>query len=300
MQVYIDADDVAGCYFEISENVQEAGWALMQWEAWDEDNPVSLPGNGSSEHEGAEAIEVVRVDLDLNNGIILTDGLNTAKDIITDGNLGIGINSPAERLHVNGSIRGNISGGALRIQTESGYTDIGSKNQNWSHFYTNRAKYYFDKRIHINEGIVSSFDEDLQLQTQGITRLSIELASGNVIVEEGVSAGEVKVLATPGSFQIMSLKDYNLMSLDQLSAYINQNGHLPNIPTAKEVEATGQDLGLIQQKLLEKIEELTLYTIAQEVRIKSLGNTNDALSRELEAIKKQQKEILQLLRNNDK
>ena len=44
------------------------------------------------------------------------------------------------------------------------------------------------------------------------------------------------------------------MSLDQLSAYINQNGHLPNIPTAKEVEATGQDLGLIQQKLLEKIE----------------------------------------------
>ena len=94
LQVYIDADDVAGCYFEISENVQEAGWALMQWEAWDEDNPVSLPGNGSSEHEGAEAIEVVRVDLDLNNGIILTDGLNTAKDIITDGNLGIGINSP--------------------------------------------------------------------------------------------------------------------------------------------------------------------------------------------------------------
>ena len=55
------------------------------------------PGNGSSEHEGAEAIEVVRVDLDLNNGIILIDGLNTAKDIITDGNLGIGINSPQQR-----------------------------------------------------------------------------------------------------------------------------------------------------------------------------------------------------------
>ena len=202
---------------------------------------------------------------------------------------------------MNGSIRGNISGGALRIQTESGYTDIGSKNQNWSHFYTNRAKYYFDKRIHINEGIVSSFDEDLQLQTQGITRLSIELASGNVIVEEGVSAGEVKVLATPGSFpDYVFKKDYNLMSLDQLSAYINQNGHLPNIPTAKEVEATGQDLGLIQQKLLEKIEELTLYTIAQEVRIKSLGNTNDALSRELEAIKKQQKEILELLKMTKK
>ena len=182
---------------------------------------------------------------------------------------------------MNGSIRGNISGGALRIQTESGYTDIGSKNQNWSHFYTNRAKYYFDKRIHINEGIVSSFDEDLQLQTQGITRLSIELASGNVIVEEGVSAGEVKVLATPVLFpDYVFKKDYNLMSLDQLSAYINQNGHLPNIPTAKEVEATGQDLGLIQQKLLEKIEELTLHLIEQNKRIEKLESALDAAQKE--------------------
>ena len=71
---------------------------------------------------------------------------------------------------------------------------------------------------------------------------------GNALVSGDIESQKVKVTATPGSFpDYVFKKDYKLMTLDQLSAYINQNGHLPNIPTAKEVESNGQDLGLIQK-----------------------------------------------------
>lgn len=58
-------------------------------------------------------------------------------------------------------------------------------------------------------------------------------------------------------------KDYTLMPLDSVEAFVQANGHLPEIPSADEVSKTGIDLGDNQTKLLQKIEELTLYLINQ-------------------------------------
>jgi hypothetical protein len=61
------------------------------------------------------------------------------------------------------------------------------------------------------------------------------------------------------------------MPLDELSEFIKINKHLPNIPSEKEVMEEGSfDLGEINKVLLEKIEELTLYILQQEERIKAL------------------------------
>jgi len=54
--------------------------------------------------------------------------------------------------------------------------------------------------------------------------------------------------------------------------HIKEKGHLINIPSAKEVEKDGVQLGEMNKLLLEKIEELTLYTLQQEKRIKQLEN----------------------------
>jgi hypothetical protein len=59
-------------------------------------------------------------------------------------------------------------------------------------------------------------------------------------------------------------KDYKMLSLKELENYIYTNKHLPNIPPAKEVAADGIELGTMNAKLLEKIEELTLYILQQE------------------------------------
>jgi hypothetical protein len=56
-------------------------------------------------------------------------------------------------------------------------------------------------------------------------------------------------------------RDYELMPLGELEAYIDQNSHLPGVPTAEEVKANGNNLGEMDAILLKKIEELTLYVI---------------------------------------
>lgn len=64
--------------------------------------------------------------------------------------------------------------------------------------------------------------------------------------------------------------DYKLRSLNELEDFIKQYNHLPEIPSAKEVEENGLDLGAMQGKLLLKIEELTLYIIQQQKEIEEL------------------------------
>jgi hypothetical protein len=65
-------------------------------------------------------------------------------------------------------------------------------------------------------------------------------------------------------------KDYQLPSLQELELFIRQNKHLPGIPTATQVAKDGINLAELNSRLLEKIEELTLYIIAQQKRIEKL------------------------------
>ena len=67
--------------------------------------------------------------------------------------------------------------------------------------------------------------------------------------------------------------NYDLPTLPELQKFIKKNHHLPGIPSATEVEKEGIDLGPMQAKLLEKIEELTLYVIGQQKEINELRNT---------------------------
>ncbi|ELR68658.1 hypothetical protein C900_00169 [Fulvivirga imtechensis AK7] len=67
-------------------------------------------------------------------------------------------------------------------------------------------------------------------------------------------------------------ENYNLTPLQDLEIYLKENKHLPGIPDAKTVEEEGVKLGEMNAKLLEKVEELTLYIIELEKRIKSLEN----------------------------
>lgn len=63
---------------------------------------------------------------------------------------------------------------------------------------------------------------------------------------------------------------YDLMSLYELEVFIEEHGKLPGMPTAEEVEENGADLYELTRLLTEKVEELTLYTIAQQKEIEGL------------------------------
>lgn len=93
-------------------------------------------------------------------------------------------------------------------------------------------------------------------------------------VKGKVHTEEVRVdLSVPAPDYVFK-DDYQLLSLSEIQDHINTHGHLPNIPSAKEMETDGVELGRMEMKLLEKIEELTLYILAQEKRINALEEQN--------------------------
>ena len=65
-------------------------------------------------------------------------------------------------------------------------------------------------------------------------------------------------------------KEYKLLKINTLEKYIQANGHLPNVPSASEVVKEGVGMDVMLSKLLEKVEELTLYTIQQQKEIDGL------------------------------
>lgn len=93
-------------------------------------------------------------------------------------------------------------------------------------------------------------------------------------VDGKVLAKEIYVTASNWADYVFD-KNYELKPLAEVEAFINENRHLPNIPSAKDISEQGNNMGDTDRLLLEKIEELTLYIIAQEKRIKELEEKND-------------------------
>lgn len=85
-------------------------------------------------------------------------------------------------------------------------------------------------------------------------------------VEGSIASREVKVMAT-GWADFVFKKDYDLPTLQEVEKQIVEKGHLENIPNEEEVLKNGINLGEMNAKLLQKIEELTLYVIEQNKQI---------------------------------
>ena len=99
------------------------------------------------------------------------------------------------------------------------------------------------------------------------TKLPKERLSVNGVIQ----AKEVKVTTATADWpDYVFDKGYPLIPLDKLDKMIRQVGHLPGLPSAHEVEEKGQYLGQINQQLLKKVEELTLYIIQQNKEMKSM------------------------------
>ena len=117
---------------------------------------------------------------------------------------------------------------------------------------------------------------DIQFQTENITRMSI-FQNGHVGIGTEPTQNRLEVAGTIGACKVVVEQnnwcdyvfedDYKLLPINELEAYINDNKHLPNIPSAKSVDEQGLDLGEMQRMMMEKIEELTLYIITQQKKI---------------------------------
>lgn len=122
-------------------------------------------------------------------------------------------------------------------------------------------------------------DAATKTRIQNTASLTTTALDYQLYVEKGIRAEKVKVDAKGNWPDFVFEENYNLPSLTAVENYINENKHLPNVPSAAEVEQNGVDLGEMDKILLQKVEELTLYVIQQQKQI-------EALQKELEKSKK--------------
>jgi hypothetical protein len=89
-----------------------------------------------------------------------------------------------------------------------------------------------------------------------------------LITDGTIRASEIIVSTTGADFVFAD--DYELRPLSEVKTFIQENKHLPEIKSAQEMQENGVGINELQTQLLQKIEELTLYILQQEDRIKAL------------------------------
>ena len=120
--------------------------------------------------------------------------------------------------------------------------------------------------------IVDRNDGDVSIGDSFATGYKLSVA-GKVICEE------LRVNLQTNWPDYVFTENYKLLPVDDLENFIQDKGHLPNIPSAAEMEESGLDVGETQRLMMEKIEELTLYIIQQQKQIEELKNEINNLKR---------------------
>ena len=128
----------------------------------------------------------------------------------------------------------------------------------------------------------------LSLSAEGGQAVVIDSA-GNLEVPGNVVSTNIPEDATP---DFVFGADYELMPIASLEKYIEKEAHLPGIPSAAEVSASGLNHVEFQLGLLEKVEQLALYTIAQEKRIAELTAENRAMSTRLSKMSERIEQVI--------
>ena len=188
--------------------------------------------------------------------------------VLPGGNVGIGTSIPERKLHIlqdedpNGDqaimiTEPNNSQKILlhladNLNGEYGYLYLGGSTS----LRGNGESSYFDGNVGI-----------------GTTSPDAKLA-----VNGNIHAKEVKVDLI-GWPDYVFKENYDLPTLEEVERYIQEKGHLINIPSAEEVEANGFELGQMNKLLLEKIEELTLYILELDEKLKKTSELNERLEK---------------------
>ena len=153
--------------------------------------------------------------------------------------VGIATSNPQAKFHVNGDAKVGLG------------LEVGDANIADSKLEV-RNDAIFDKRVAIGTDPQNGYD---------------------LAVCGNIRAADVKVHAISDWCDYVFEDDYDLKSLQEVESFIELHKHLPEIPSAVEVETEGINVSEMLQLMMKKIEELTLYTIEQDKRIQELENS---------------------------
>jgi hypothetical protein len=220
-------------------------------------------------------------------------GVESKRMVLTPtGNLGIGVENPDSKLQVNGKIKasemGIVSAGDATLSIER-FTDshggikffeTGDTQAQW--MFPFFRGWESDNLIIRDE----KHYKDVMTFEYGTGRVGIGTSNPTHTLSVNGTIRSKEVIVNTGWSDFVFEDDYKLMPLNELEKFIEENNHLPEIPSAKEVEENGVSLGNMDSKLLQKIEELTLYILKQQKDLDDLVAKNREIEKRLKALLK--------------
>lgn len=214
---------------------------------------------------------------ELSNGYAYLQGVRSAGTaygnlIINQngGNVGIGTIAPLGKLHVDGT-------GEL-FRTGTSTTAIQMAN-NFIQFIGSGAGKFF-MQLSGNDFTISpsngNSNSRLVLNGNQVTIGQVTPADGYKLSIGGKAVCEELKVQLQGNWpDYVFATDYKLKTFDELRSFIADNKRLPNIPASSELEKTGIEVGEMQRKMMEKIEELTLYILQLEKEVNHLKKLSE-------------------------
>ena len=198
--------------------------------------------------------------------------------LTTDGKLGLGTTDPQDLLHLNSAtntslrIEGGTNGYAnIRLRSGSDTSPYGweiwtDPTHNFLDFFHSGSRMTLLKNGHLGIGTSNP--------------------GSKLTVNGDIHAKEVRVdLNVPGPDYVFA-EDYDLPTLESIESYIRENKHLPEVPSAKEMEANGIDVGVMNMLLLKKVEELTLHLIELKRENKKIKEVNDFILQRIKELER--------------
>ncbi len=189
--------------------------------------------------------------------------------VTSDGKFGIGTPTPKGQLEIKGPYNGNSQ---LTINTTSSNGEL-----RFSDNGSIKGFVWYDPSNNLMAFGRGNWTNSLTVTSDG--KFGVGIANP---LEKLHVNGNIRAKA-PIWADFVFEKDYELRTLEEIEEHINENGHLPEIPSEADVTENGINLGEMDAKLLQKIEELTLYMIDMNKRMNQLETENRELKRKVKS-----------------
>lgn len=198
------------------------------------------------------------------------------------GNVGIGTANPETRLHVAGGLM-TLDGSLPAIYTGTGSGDLGRYLQVLNSWTNQSASGLKAGGILVSDSYTYANPSKNDLIVKGKVAIGTPTTNSSndykLSVNGRIGAKDVQIESTSNAWpDYVFSEGYQLPDLYEVEQYINKNRHLADIPSAEEVKAKGYSVNDMDEQLLKKIEELTLYIIQQQKQIDALQTQLDKIN----------------------
>ena len=237
-------------------------------------------------------------------------GTGTAMSIANNGNIGVGTTTPGAYGHggTNKALEIHNGGSTTNAQSHvmlstGATTNVGSIGSiSWAVPNTSGSQKI---AAYVGSGLESSaasnitsnltfatnsggtIGEKMRITSEGNVAIGTTDPKGYKLAVNGSAiATSMKVKLNGLWPDFVFLKNYKLPTLKEVKIYIDKNQHLPDMPSADEVQAKGLDLGEMNRLMLKKVEELTLYLIQKDEQLKDQKRINRLHQEQIDKLKK--------------